>query len=63
MAKSKAEKPVTPDDEVRYTAIMRRADRAELKFWCEQRGLEMERVGTQWILERLEQEKRKGAKR
>jgi hypothetical protein len=51
--------PVTPDDEVRFTAVMRREDRARLKFFCERIGAEMEKVGAQWILDRLAAEEKK----
>lgn len=52
-------KPVSPDDEVRYTGLMRREDRARLKFFCERIGADMERLGVQWILDRLAAEEKK----
>jgi hypothetical protein len=60
MAKQhKPERDPRPDDEVRYTALMTREDRARLRFFCERSGKDMERIGAQWILERLAQEERR----
>lgn len=58
----KPEREPRPDDEVRYTGLMSRADRARFKYFCDRLGKDMERVGPQWILERLAQEERKLSK-
>jgi hypothetical protein len=62
MAKPKTERDPRPDDVVRFTALMTREERARLKFFCERSGKDMERIGAQWILERLAQEERKLAR-
>jgi hypothetical protein len=60
MAKKKdGGKPARPDDVVRYTALMRRDERARFKYFCERTGPELEEVGARWILERLSQEEKR----
>jgi hypothetical protein len=61
MPKKPDTKP-SPDDVVRYTGLMTRADRARLRYFCERTGQEMEAVGPRWIMERLVQEERKLAR-
>ena len=63
MAKHRDDKPLRPTDEVRFTAIMTREQRARFKFFCERNGLEMERLGTEWILARLTEEERKQSRK
>jgi len=59
MAKRAEGRQVHPDDEVRLVTVMRRRDRAAFKAYCESRGLDQERVGAQWIMERLATEEAK----
>lgn len=56
------EKDLRPEDEVRFLAIMTRDERARLKSFCARIGANMERLGAQWIVERLAQEERKLSK-
>ena len=60
MAKRKSlEDSPRPDDIVRFTALMRRDDRARFKYFCERTGQEMEQVGARWIMDRLTEEEKR----
>ncbi len=53
------EKPRKPDDMVRFIALMSRADRAKVSRYCDHFGVDQEKLGAKWILERLALEERK----
>jgi hypothetical protein len=60
MAKARAqEKEQKPDEPVRFVAMMSREDRHRLRIFCVRIGADMEKIGAQWILDRLAAEEKK----
>lgn len=57
----KPEKEKEPEaaELVRYTALMRPEDRHRFRVFCVRIGANMERIGAQWILDRLAAEEKK----
>lgn len=45
-----------PNEEVRFVGKMKRSDRARFRYFCDKLGRDMEDVGVEWILERLNAE-------
>jgi hypothetical protein len=50
------EKQPDPEDEVRYVGKMTRKQRARFRYFCDKLGADMEKLGVEWIMERLETE-------
>lgn len=44
---------------VRYTALMQPEDRHRFRVFCVRIGADMEKIGAQWILDRLAAEEKK----
>jgi len=44
---------------VRYTALMRPEDRHRFRVFCVRIGADMEKIGAQWIMDRLAAEEKK----
>lgn len=60
MAKQEqGQKDRKPTDEVRFVAMMTREQRARFRIFCLRIGADMEKIGAQWILDRLAAEEKK----
>jgi hypothetical protein len=57
--KKQDEKPKHPNDPVRFIAEMSRAERARLARYCDHFGVRMEKLGREWLLDRLAAEEKK----
>jgi hypothetical protein len=55
-AKKPTPEPETPAEFVRYVGKMTREQRARFRYFCDKLGQDMEDVGVEWIMERLETE-------